>query len=87
MVTSYFFTFPFMTKHTLEHITPEEYDLWRSEIKHDLAFSTKESKRISLYMDWSIKVTTEKWVDKKKNIIVHIDTPYINDAIDVYNSL
>ena len=73
--------------HTLDHITSEEYDSWRSEIHHDIAYSSKEWKRISLYFDGSIKVTTDKWEWKNKTIIVHIDTKYINDAIDVYNKI
>lgn len=53
----YFF---YMT-HTLEHITPEEYASWASEIHHDLAYSTKDSKRISIYFNGRIKVTTDVW--------------------------
>lgn len=73
--------------HTLEHITPEEYASWASEIHHDLAFSSKEWKRISIYFNGRIKVTTDFWEWQTKNIKVHIDTGNINDAIDVYNSL
>ena len=78
--------FLYMT-HTLEHITPEEYASWSSEIHHDLAYSTEGSKRISIYFNGRIKVTTDVWEWKTRNIVVHIDTDNINDAIDVYNSL
>jgi len=47
--------------HTLEHITPEEYASWSSEIHHDLAYSTEGSKRISIYFNGRIKVTTDVW--------------------------
>lgn len=75
--------------HTIEHISTEEYNSYISEMHHDFCSSSwfGKNKRISIYLNARIKVTTDIWEWKERNIVVHIDTDNINDAIDVYNSL